>query len=65
MENGKTLIKETKQQLTEKHESIETLKNRWYDEECKMAIGEMKRAREKWLIKERRENEVQEYYHKR
>jgi len=34
--NGKkieTILKETKQQLTEKDESTETLKNRWYDEE--------------------------------
>jgi hypothetical protein len=30
-----------------------------------MAIEEMKKAREKWLIKGRRENEVQEYHHKR
>jgi len=32
-ENIKTIIKETKQQLIEKDESTETLKNRWYDEE--------------------------------
>ena len=32
-ENIKTIIKETKQQLTEKDESTETLQNRWYDEE--------------------------------
>ena len=32
-ENTKTTIKETKQQLTEKDESSETLKNRWYNEE--------------------------------
>jgi len=41
------------------------LKNKWYNEECKIAIEEMKTAREKWLIKGRRENEEQEYYHKR
>ena len=29
-----------------KGESTETLKNRWYDEECKIAIEEMKKARE-------------------
>jgi hypothetical protein len=29
-----------------------------------MAIEEMKKAREKWLIKGRKENEVQEYHHK-
>jgi hypothetical protein len=33
------------------------LKNRWYDEEHKIAIEEMKKAIEKWLIKGRRENE--------
>ena len=53
-ENIKTIIEETKQQLIEKDESTETLKNRWYDEECKIAIEEMKKAREKWLIKGRR-----------
>jgi hypothetical protein len=42
-ENIKTIIKETKQQLTEKDESTETIKNRWYDEECKIAIEEMKK----------------------
>jgi len=64
-ENIKTVIKETKQQLIEKDESTETLKNRWYDEECKITIEEMKKASEKWLIKGRRENEEQEYHHKR
>jgi len=57
----KTIIKETEQQLIEK----ETFKNKWYDEECKFAIEEMKKAREKWLIKGRREKEEQEYHHKR
>ena len=33
--------------------------------ECKIVIEKMKKAREKWLIKERRENEEQEYHHKR
>ena len=56
----KTIIKETEQQLIEK----ETFKNKWYDEECKFAIEEMKKAREKWLIKGRREKEEQEYHHK-
>jgi hypothetical protein len=42
----------TKQQLIEKDEGTETLKNKWYDEECKFSIEEMKKAREKWLIKE-------------
>ena len=40
-------------------------KNRWYDEECKIAIEEMKKAREKRLMKGRKENEEQEYVHKR
>ena len=56
MKNGKnikTTIKETKQQLIEKDEGTETFKNKWYDEECKFAIEEMKKAREKWLIKEK------------
>ena len=57
----KTIIKETEQQLIEK----ETFKNKWYDEECKFAIEEMKKAREKWLIKGRKEKEEQEYHHKR
>ena len=63
-ENIKTIIKETKQQLIEKDEGTETFKNKWYDEECKFAIVEMKKAREKWLIKGRREKEEQEYHHK-
>ena len=64
-ENIKTIIKETKQQLTEKDESTETLKTRWYDEKCKIAIEERKKAREKWLMKGRRENEEQENVQKR
>ena len=47
MKNGKTIIKETKQQLIENYESTETLKNRWYNEECKIAIEGMKKVREK------------------
>jgi hypothetical protein len=43
-ENIKTRIKETKQQLTEKDKGTETFKNKWYDEECKFAIEEMKKA---------------------
>ena len=54
-QNIKTKIKETKQQLIERDEDTETFKNKWYDEECKFAIEEMKKAREKWLIKGRRE----------
>jgi len=46
-ENIKTIIKEMKQQLIGKDENTETLKKRWYDEECKTAIEEMKKAREK------------------
>ena len=64
-ENIKTVIKETKQQQIEKDYSTEALKNRWYDEECKIAIEEMKKARGKWLQKGKRENEEQEYVHKR
>jgi len=40
--NIKTIIKETKQQLKEKDEGTETLKNRQNDDECKIAIEEMK-----------------------
>jgi hypothetical protein len=64
-ENIKTIFRETKQKLIEKDGSAEILKNQWYDEECKMAIEEMKRARERWLIKGRRENEEQEDHQKR
>jgi len=53
-ENLTTIIKETKQQLIEQDEGAETCKNKWYDEKCKFAIEEMKKAREKWLIKGRR-----------
>jgi len=61
---NKTIIKETKQQLIEKDKSTEKLNNRWYNEECKTAIEETKKAGEKWLIKGRRENEEQEHHHK-
>ena len=64
-ENIKAINKETKQQLIEKDESIETSKNRWYIKECNIAIEEMKKAREKWLIKGSRENEEQQYHQKR
>jgi hypothetical protein len=63
--NIKTIIKETKQQLIEKDEGTETFKNKLYDDECKFAIEEMKKAREKWLMKGRRVQEEQEYHHKR
>jgi len=63
-QNVKTIIKETKQQLIEKDGGKEIFKNKWYDEECKFAIEEMKKAREKRLIKGRREKEEQEYHHK-
>jgi hypothetical protein len=46
-ENIKTIIKDTKQQLIEKDEGTETFKHHWYDEECKLAIEEMKKARDK------------------
>jgi len=64
-ENIKTRMKETKQQLIEKDEGTETFKNKCYDVEYKLAIEEMKKAREKWLIKGRREKEGQEYYRKK
>jgi hypothetical protein len=60
-ENIKTIIKGTKQQLIENDEGTETFKSKWYDEECKFAIDEAKKARGKWLIKGRREKEEQEY----
>jgi uncharacterized protein YqeY len=63
-ENIKTRIEETKQRFIETDEGTEIFKNKWYDEECKLAIEEMKKAREKWLINVRREKEEQEYYHK-
>jgi len=44
MKNIKIMIKETKQQLIERDESTGTFKNKWYDEECKFAIEEMKKA---------------------
>ena len=56
-ENIRALIKGTKQQLTEKDESTGTFRNRWFNEECKIAIEEMKKAREKWLQKGRGQNE--------
>ena len=55
----------TKQQLIEKDEGTETFKNKWYFEEFKLAIEEIKKAREKSLIKERREKEEQEYCRKK
>ena len=51
----KTIIKGTKQPLIEKDESMETLKNKWYNEECKIAIEEMKKARENGKRKKKRE----------
>jgi hypothetical protein len=64
-ESIKTIIKEIKQQLIEKDGSTETFRKKWNDEECKITIEEMKKAREKWLMKRRRENEEQEYNHER
>ena len=46
-ENITTIIKETTQWLIEKEEGTETFKNKWYDEECKFAIEEMKRSKRK------------------
>jgi len=57
-ENIKTIIKETKQQLIEKDKGTETLKNKWYDEDCQFAIEEMKKAREEWLTKGRRKTRI-------
>jgi len=63
--NIKTII-EGKKQLIENDESTQTLKNRWYDGERKIAIEGMKKLkREKWLVKGSWENEKQEYHHKR
>jgi len=59
-EKIKTIIKKTKQQLTEKDETHKHKKNRWIDEECKNAIEETKKARGKWLIRGRKENEEKE-----
>ena len=50
---------EAKQPLIKKDEDTETFKNKWYNEECKLAIEEMQKAREKWLVKGRREKEEQ------
>ena len=55
-DNIKTTIKETKQQLIEKNEGTEIFKNKLYDGECKFAIEEMKKAREKWLTQGRRKS---------
>jgi SOS response regulatory protein OraA/RecX len=46
-ENIKTIIKKTKQQLIEKDEGTEIFQNKCYDEECKFAIEEMKKAIER------------------
>jgi lysyl-tRNA synthetase class I len=51
----KTTIKETKQQLIEKDEGTETFKNKRYNEECKFAIKEIKKARE--VIDKRKKGE--------
>ena len=53
-ENIKTIIKETRQKLIEMNESTETLKNWWYDEECKIATEEMKKARKKVVNKRKK-----------
>jgi hypothetical protein len=56
---------EAKQQLIKKDEGTKTFKNKWYDEKCKFAKEEMQKARDKWLVKGRREKEEQAYHHKR
>jgi hypothetical protein len=63
-ESIKTIIKETKQQLIEKDGSTETFRNtgKRYDKECKIPIEEMKKAKEKWPMKGRRENGEQKYH---
>jgi hypothetical protein len=38
-------------------EAQKHLEKKLNDEECKVTIEEMKKAREKWLMKRRRENE--------
>jgi hypothetical protein len=48
-----TIIMGTKQ-LIEKDGSLETFRNKWYNEECKIAVQEMKKAREMRLMKGRR-----------
>ena len=53
-ENIKTITKGKKQQLIEKDKSSETLKNRCYNEEWKIAKEGMKKAKKKWHIKGRR-----------
>ena len=53
------MIMEAKQPLIKKDEDTETFKNKWYDQECKFSIEEIKKAREKWLVKGRREKEEQ------
>ena len=55
-ERIKAIIKETKQQLIEKDESTGTFKKRWFDEECKIAIEEMKKSKRK-VATERRKGE--------
>ena len=42
-ESIKTIIKETKQQLIEKVGNTELVRNKWYDEECKSAIEEIRK----------------------
>jgi len=54
LENIKTIIKETKQQLKEKDRGTETFKNKWYYWECKFAIEEMKKAQENSVDKRKK-----------
>jgi len=53
-ENIKTIIKETKQQLIKKDEGTETFKNKWYDDQCKFAMEEMKNAKRKVVDKRKK-----------
>jgi hypothetical protein len=48
---------DTDKTIDEKWESTETFRNKGYNEECKIAIEEVRKAREKCLMKGRRENE--------
>ena len=65
--NRKTLKQQSRKlnSSLQKRMKVQRFKDKWYNEECKFAIEEMKKAREKWLIKGRMKKEEQEYHHKR
>jgi len=67
MKNRKTLKQQSRKlnSSLQKRMKVQRFKDKWYNEECKFAIEEMKKAREKWLIKGRMKKEEQEYHHKR